>query len=49
MTYAFEFNFPHIEEGSKEAEEQLQKLKGVSSIQTIIFRMWDGKANVYVI
>jgi hypothetical protein len=30
MTYAFEFNFPHIEEGSDEAKEQLKKLKGVS-------------------
>jgi hypothetical protein len=30
MTYAFEFNFPGMEEGSKEAEEQMKKLKGVS-------------------
>ena len=30
MTYAFEFRFPHIQDGSPEAEEQLQKLKAVS-------------------
>jgi hypothetical protein len=29
MTYAFEFNFPKMEEGSEEAKEQLKKLKGV--------------------
>jgi hypothetical protein len=31
MTYAFEFNFPDVEEGSKEAGDQMKKLKGVSA------------------
>ena len=32
MTYAFEFRFPHLQEGSPEAEEQLQKVKKVSAL-----------------
>jgi hypothetical protein len=31
MTYAFEFNLPNLDEGSEGANEQLKKLKGVSS------------------
>jgi hypothetical protein len=30
MTYAFELNFPKLEEGSPEAEKMLQTFKGVS-------------------
>jgi hypothetical protein len=48
-TYAFEFNFPNVEEGSKEAEEQMKKLKGTSkmavekSIETIRQMVVDGR------
>jgi hypothetical protein len=49
MTYAFEFNFPNVEEGSEEAEEQMKKLKGTSkmavekSIETIRHMVIDGR------
>ncbi|CAO2658814.1 Nn.00g065370.m01.CDS01 [Neocucurbitaria sp. VM-36] len=49
MTYAFEFRYPNIQEGSKEAEEQLQKLKATSkkavesSIEAIRQMVVDGR------
>ncbi|KAJ4365306.1 hypothetical protein N0V83_008926 [Neocucurbitaria cava] len=49
MTYAFEFRFPKIEEGSKEADEQLKKLKETSkkavesSIDAIRQMVIDGR------
>ena len=30
MTYCFEFDWPHIEEGSAEAEKEVEKMTGVS-------------------
>jgi hypothetical protein len=32
MTYAFEFRLPNVQEGTEEAEKELQRLKGVSSL-----------------
>jgi hypothetical protein len=31
MTYAFEWNLPNIQEGTPEAEKEIQRLKGVST------------------
>jgi hypothetical protein len=49
MTYAFEMDFPQIEDGSKEAEAQLSKMKGTArmavekSIDTIRAMVGDGR------
>ncbi|KAF1850002.1 DUF1857-domain-containing protein [Cucurbitaria berberidis CBS 394.84] len=49
MTYAFEFIFPHIQEGSPEAEKELQKVKSLSkqavesSIDAIRQMVIDGR------
>ncbi|KAH5053924.1 hypothetical protein HBH96_145940 [Parastagonospora nodorum] len=49
MTYAFEFRFPDLREGSAEAEAQREKLKGTSkmavekSIETIRQMVLDGR------
>ena len=31
MTYMFEFVVPHVQEGTPEAEKEIQKFKGVST------------------
>jgi hypothetical protein len=31
MTYAFEFRLSNVQEGSEEAEKEMQRLKGVST------------------
>lgn len=31
MTYMFEFSVPHVQEGTPEAEKEIQKFKGVST------------------
>ncbi|KAJ4338212.1 hypothetical protein N0V95_008127 [Ascochyta clinopodiicola] len=49
MTYMFEFDLPHLKEGSKEAEEQRVKLQGMArvavekSIETIRAMVGDGR------
>jgi hypothetical protein len=49
MTYAFEMDFPAIQEGTKEAEAQLAKMKGTArmavekSIETIRAMVGDGR------
>ncbi|KAH7360007.1 hypothetical protein BKA66DRAFT_426342 [Pyrenochaeta sp. MPI-SDFR-AT-0127] len=49
MTYAFEFRFPHIQEGSPEAEQETQKFKSMSkkavesSIEAIRQMVVDGR------
>ena len=37
MTYAFEFELPHIQEGSEEAGKELKRLKGVSTCPLFFF------------
>jgi hypothetical protein len=52
LSYAFEMDFPKLEEGSKEAEEQLKKSKGTArmavdkSIETIRQMVIDGRIAV---
>jgi hypothetical protein len=39
MTYAFEFRLPNVQEGSEEAEKEVQKLKGVSTVVVLLDSM----------
>ncbi|KAF9693657.1 hypothetical protein EKO04_008206 [Ascochyta lentis] len=49
MTYMFEFNLPHVQEGSQEVEEERERLKGMAkmavekSIETIRAMVGDGR------
>lgn len=49
MTYMFEFNLPHVQEGSEEKEKEVKKLKGMAkmavekSIETIRGMVKEGK------
>ncbi|KAF2847992.1 DUF1857-domain-containing protein [Plenodomus tracheiphilus IPT5] len=49
MTYVFEFRFPHIKEGSDEAEKEVMRLKGMAkkavdmSIDAIRAMVLDGR------
>jgi len=35
MTYMFEFVVPHVQEGTPEAEKEIQKFKGVSTCSSV--------------
>jgi hypothetical protein len=48
MTYVFEFRLPNVQEGSSEAEKEMQKFKGVStptrcSFEFVTNEMTDGE------
>jgi len=52
MTYMFEVNLPNVEEGSKEKEKEVEKLKGMAkmavekSIDSIRDMVKDGRIKV---
>ena len=49
MTYMFEINLPHVQQGSEEAEKEVKRLKGMAkmavekSIETIRDMVKDGR------